>query len=58
MKVLHVMRSAEQNDDVKKLIEIVSEGRDNETFDLFVENPDYDKLIDMVYDADQTICWW
>ena len=52
------MRSAEPADDVKKLIDIVSEGRDNETFNLDVEAPDYDKMIDMVYDADQTICWW
>ena len=58
MKILHVMRSAEPTEDVQKLIDIVSEGRDNETFNLDVAEPDYDKLIDMVYDADQTICWW
>ncbi|MEN8140577.1 MAG: hypothetical protein ABFR97_05065 [Thermodesulfobacteriota bacterium] len=58
MKVLHVMRTAEPTDDVKKLIDIVSEGRDNESFNLDVAEPDYAKLIDMVYDADQTICWW
>lgn len=58
MKILHVMRSAEPTEDVQKLIDIVSEGRDNETFNLDVAEPDYDKLIDMVYDADQTVCWW
>jgi len=57
MKILHVYRT-EPNDDVKKLVEIVSEGRDNETFNLNVESPDYDKLVDMVWGADQTICWW
>ncbi|MBU0910293.1 MAG: hypothetical protein KKA54_00110 [Proteobacteria bacterium] len=57
MKILHVYRS-EPNDDVKKLVEIVSEGRDNETFNLNVDAPDYDKLVDMVWGADQTICWW
>jgi hypothetical protein len=57
MKILHVYRS-EPNDDVKKLVEIVSEGRDNESFNLNVESPDYDKLVDMVWGADQTICWW
>jgi len=57
MKILHVYRS-EPNDDVKKLVEIVSEGRDNETFNLNVESPDYGKLVDMVWGADQTICWW
>ncbi len=58
MKLLHVMRSAEINDDVKKLKEIVSEGRDNEEFNLDVESPDYDALVDQVFAADQTICWW
>ena len=57
MKILHVYRS-EPNDDVQKLVEIVSEGRDSESFDLHVDSPDYDKLVDMIWDADQTICWW
>lgn len=57
MKMLHVYRSA-PTDDVNKLVEIVSEGRENESFDLNVDAPDYDKLVDMVFDADQTICWW
>lgn len=57
MKILHIYRSA-PNDDVKKLVEIVSEGNDNETFDLNVDEPDYDKLVDMLYDADKAITWW
>lgn len=57
MKILHVYRS-EPNDEVKKLVEIVSEGRDNESFKLNVESPDYDKLVEMVWGADKTICWW
>lgn len=57
MKLLHVYRS-EANDDVKKLVEIVSEGRECQSFNLNVESPDYDKLVDMVFAADQTICWW
>ena len=57
MKLLNVYRS-EPNDDTKKLVEIVSEGRDVQSFDLNVDAPDYDKLVDMVFAADQTICWW
>jgi len=57
MKILHVYRST-PTDDVKKLVSIVSEGRDTESFDLNVETPDYDKLVDQVFAADQTICWW
>ena len=57
MKLLHVYRS-EPNEDVQKLAAIVSEGRETQSFKLNVENPDYDKLVDMVFEADQTICWW
>ena len=57
MKLLNVYRSA-PNDDTQKLVDIVSEGREAQGFNLYEENPDYDKLVDMVFDADQTICWW
>jgi hypothetical protein len=57
MKILNVYRSA-PDDTTKKLVEIVSEGREAASFDLNTDSPDYDKLVDMVFDADQTICWW
>jgi hypothetical protein len=57
MKILHVYRS-EPSDTTKKLVEIVSEGRESDSFDLNTENPDYDALVDKVTAADQTICWW
>jgi len=57
MKLLNVYRS-EPNDDTKKLVEIVSEGREAEAFALNVESPDYDALVDKIFAADQTICWW
>jgi len=57
MKLLNVYRS-EPNDDTKKLVEIVSEGREVESFDLNVENPNYSALLDKVFTVDQTICWW
>ena len=57
MKLLNVYRS-EPNEEVKQLVEIVSEGREAQSFDLNVDAPDYDKLVDMVWEADQTICWW
>ncbi|MDH4320829.1 MAG: hypothetical protein OEV73_04945 [Desulfobulbaceae bacterium] len=57
MKILNVYRTA-PTADVKKLVEIVSEGREASSFDLNVDAPDYDKLVDMVLAADKTICWW
>jgi hypothetical protein len=64
MKILHVYRSA-PSETTKKLVQIVSEGRESdsegresESYDLNVDNPDYGALVDMVLAADQTICWW
>ena len=57
MKILNVFRS-EPDDTVKKLVEIVTRDRDSEDFKLNVDNPDYDALVDKIFAADQTICWW
>ena len=57
MKILHVYR-AEPSDDIKKLVDIVSEGNDTDSFDLNVDSPDYDVVVDKVFAADKTICWW
>ena len=57
MKILHVYRS-EATEEVKKLVTILSEGREAESFNLNTDNPDYDKLVDMMEAADQTITWW
>ena len=57
MKILNVYRSA-PSETTKKLVEIVSEGRESDSFDLNTDNPDYDALVDKVMAADQTICWW
>lgn len=57
MKILNVYRS-EADETVKKLVEIVTRDRESDSFNLNVENPDYDNLIEKIFDADQTICWW
>ncbi|SHO42974.1 hypothetical protein [Desulfopila aestuarii] len=57
MKILNVYRS-EPDETVKKLVEIVTRDRESMSFDLNVEAPDYDKLVDMIFEADQTISWW
>lgn len=57
MKILNVYRS-EPDENTKKLVEIVTRDRDSDTFDLNVDAPDYDQLVDKIMDADQTICWW
>ena len=57
MKILNVYRSA-PDETTKKLVEIVSEGTEETSFDLNVDSPDYDALVDMVFDAEKTYCWW
>ncbi len=57
MKILNIYRS-EADETVKKLVTIVNRDREREDFDLTVENPDYDALVDKIFTADQTICWW
>ena len=57
MKILHVYRS-EPTDDVKKLVEILSRDRDAKEFSLYMGDPNYDILVQMMQDADKTVSWW
>jgi len=57
MKILNVYRS-EPDESTKKLVEIVSRDRESDSFDLNVDSPDYDQLVDKIMGADKTICWW
>ena len=57
MKILNVYRSV-PDETVQQLVKIVNRDRDTDNFDLTVENPDYDKLVDKIFEADQAICWW
>ena len=57
MKILNVYRS-EPDDTVKKLVDIVARDREEDSFDLHADSPDYDMLVDKIFAADQTICWW
>jgi len=57
MKILQVYRS-EPNDDVKTLVAILNRDRDADEFNLYDENPDYDVLVEKIFAADKTVCWW
>ena len=57
MKILNIYRS-EPDTTVNALVKIVTRDRESDTFYLNVDTPDYDKLVDMIFEADQTICWW
>ena len=50
MKILNVYKSA-PDETVQKLVSIVGRDRDVDSFDLNVENPDYDNLVDKIFEA-------
>ena len=57
MKILNVYQSV-PDETVQKLVEIVTRDRESETFNLYEDSPDYDALVEKIFEADQTICWW
>jgi hypothetical protein len=57
IKILHVYRS-EPTNDVKKLVEILNRDRDAKEFSLYMGDPNYDILVQMIREADKTVSWW
>jgi hypothetical protein len=57
MKLLHVFRS-EPSPDVARLADVLSEGNETIRFDLFRENVDYDRLVELIFTCDKTVSWW
>lgn len=57
MKLLHILKS-EPDDMTKTLMDILSAGEEVSSFDLYADNPDYEKLIDLVFENDKVISWW
>ncbi len=57
MKLLHVLKS-EPDDTVRTLMAAVSEGNDARQFEMYQGDVDYDKLIELVFENEKTICWW
>ncbi len=57
MKLLHILKS-ERNNNLKTLMDILSEGEESSVFNLYDDQPDYEKLIDMIFEHDKVISWW
>jgi hypothetical protein len=57
MKILHLFKK-EPNDEVKKLMEIMSEGEETKQFDLYKGDVNYDQLIDLIFEHDKVVTWW
>jgi len=57
MKMLHILKS-EPDDMTKTLMGFLSEGTETTTVALYEGDPDYEKLIDLIFDSDNVITWW
>lgn len=57
MKMLQVYRS-EPNADVQTLVAILNRDREADEFRLYEPNPNYDELVQKIFTADKTVCWW
>ncbi|MGB9761003.1 MAG: hypothetical protein ACP5KO_01535 [Caldimicrobium sp.] len=63
MKILCVYRHKDsvENKDIQKIVTKLKEkGHEIIEFNLFEakDDSDYDKLIDLIWEADKTISWW
>ncbi|MBW1979288.1 MAG: hypothetical protein JRI79_15170 [Deltaproteobacteria bacterium] len=57
MKILHILKTP-PDEDTKTLINIISKGEENTSYELFREDADYEKLLDLIFDNDRVISWW
>ena len=57
MKLLHILKS-EPDNNTQTLMDILSEGNQAQQFPLYESNPEYEKLLDLIFEHDQVISWW
>ena len=57
MKLLHIVKS-EADLNTKMLMGALSEGKETTTFQLYEGDPDYEKLIDLIFENDEVVSWW
>ena len=60
MKLLYLYRfkPTEATEKTKKLVDVVSKDNEVKEYRLYEDNPDYDKVVDMIWEADKVISWW
>jgi len=57
MKLLHILKS-EIDNNTKTLMNVLSDGNETTAFPLYENNPDYEKLIDLIFENDNIVTWW
>ena len=57
MKILQVYRS-EPTEETKTLVGILNRDRVADEFKLYIDQPNYDVLVQKIFSNDKTVCWW
>jgi hypothetical protein len=57
MKLLHIYKS-EPDAISKKLVDILSEGNQVNEFRLYEGQPDYESLLELIFEHEKVISWW
>ena len=57
MKLLHILKS-EPDHNTELLMDIFSADEASGTFSLYEADPDYERLIDLIFEYDSVITWW
>ena len=57
MKSLHIFKS-EPDHNTQLLIDILSGGDESATSSVYEADPDYERLIDLIFDHDRVVTWW
>jgi hypothetical protein len=62
MKLLYLYRfkpaEGTGTEGTKKLSEMMRQGNEVKEVKLYEGEPDYDKLVDMIWEADKVVSWW
>jgi hypothetical protein len=59
MKILHILKT-EPDNNTKTLMSAFdgSQGEETTVFELYDEQADFEKLIDLIFEHDKIISWW
>ncbi len=57
MKILHIFKT-EPDQVTNTLVEVISKGEEITTFELYKDDVDYGRLLDLIFEHDKVITWW
>ena len=57
MSILHILKS-EPDQTTRTLMDTLSEGEETTAFALYEADPDYEKLLELIFENDRVVSWW